>query len=153
MEKKQKKTQHSNAKLSKIKCLRCGIEKIHHRNDAKFCSDLCRVQEMNERKENGYIKIAARGNWTDILSYFKAPDTPLNILLGGPFKWELEALNEMKRVLKESAVEKIQKRGMLLYYLPHLKNGQYELYVSLEVILKIKGQRTMNDPKSFLKKV
>ena len=99
MEKKQKKAPQSNAKLSKIKCLRCGIEKIHHRNDAKFCSDLCRVQEMNERKENGFVKMVARGNWAEILGYFKVQENLLNVLSGGPFKWELEALKEMKSVL------------------------------------------------------
>ena len=61
MEKTNKQKIKPNAKLSKIKCFRCNCIKEAQRNDAKYCSDLCRVQERNDRIEQGYDNFIVNG--------------------------------------------------------------------------------------------
>lgn len=60
-----KKLKH-NAKTTKIKCAHCNHNKNMLQSDAQYCTPLCRVQEGNYRKENGWTELLFEGKEEDI---------------------------------------------------------------------------------------
>ena len=123
MEKINKKKLRPNAKLTKIKCLRCNCIKEAQRNDAKFCSDLCRVQERNNRIEKGFDNFIVRGTLHDIKGYFNKYK-----MVRFGFYDELNDLQEHIDDADMSVSWKIVIKGILIYYIANNKKKPFEIY-------------------------
>jgi hypothetical protein len=125
MEKTSKKKLKYNAKLTKIMCLRCNCIKEAQRNDAKFCSDLCRVQERNDRIEKGYDNFIVQGTLADVKEYFNKYN---KVQFGFGFYDELNDLQEHINDADMSVSWKIVIKGMLAYYIANNKKKPFEIY-------------------------
>jgi hypothetical protein len=125
MEKTNKKKLKPNAKLTKIKCLRCNCIKEAQRNDAKFCSDLCRVQERNDRIEKGYDNFIVNGTLHDVKEYFNKHKM-VQFCFG--FYDELNDLQEHINDADMSVSWKIVIKGILVYYIANNKKKPFEIY-------------------------
>jgi len=125
MEKTSKKKLKYNAKLTKIMCLRCNCIKEAQRNDAKFCSDLCRVQERNDRIEKGYDNFIVNGTLHDVKGYFNKYKM---VQFGFGFYDELNDLQEHINDADMSVSWKIVIKGMLAYYIANNKKKPFEIY-------------------------
>jgi hypothetical protein len=125
MEKTSKKKLKYNAKLTKIMCLRCNCIKEAQRNDAKFCSALCRVQERNDRIEKGYDNFIVQGTLHDVKGYFNKYN---KVQFGFGFYDELNDLQEHINDADMSVSWKIVIKGMLAYYIANNKKKPFEIY-------------------------
>ena len=125
MEKTSKKKLKYNAKLTKIMCLRCKCFKEAQRNDAKFCSDLCRVQERNDRIEKGYDNFIVQGTLADVKEYFNKYN---KVQFSFGFYDELNDLQEHINDADMSVSWKIVIKGMLAYYIANNKKKPFEIY-------------------------
>jgi hypothetical protein len=125
MEKTNKKKLKPNAKLTKIKCLRCNCIKEAQRNDAKFCSDLCRVQERNDRIEKGYDNFIVNGTLHDVKECFNKYN---KVQFGFGFYDELNYLQEHIDDSDMSVSWKIVFKGILVYYIANNKKKPFEIY-------------------------
>ncbi len=127
-----RKDKKHNSKATKIKCIRCKKEFLAHRNDAKFCSDLCRIQERLERKEKGYIISIVAGNKNELERQLKLeePKKHFKIL---PTDNDISKLrNEISKNEDLKISWKFETKGYLLYCFPHLKKKPFELYCTKE---------------------
>ena len=125
MEKTNKKKLKPNAKLTKIKCLRCNCIKEAQRNDAKFCSALCRVQERNDRIEKGYNNFIVNGTLHDVNQCFNKYN---KVQFGFGFYDDLHDLQEHINDADMSVSWKIVIKGILIYYIANNKKKPFEIY-------------------------
>ena len=134
-----KKLKH-NSKATKIKCIRCEKAFLAHRNDAKFCSSLCKVQESLERKENGYTILLVAGSKKELENHF------LKLTYTNPFSFLILSNDDLSKVRNAMAGnEEKQQTNLswkfktieyLLYCFPHLKKKPFELYCTKEQSFK-----------------
>ena len=150
-----RKVKKHNSKATKIKCLRCENEFSAHRNDAKFCSDLCRVQERLGRKEKGYIISLVAGNKIELEKEFKVqePKSLFNIF---PIDNDISKLrNEVSKNEDLKLSWKFETKEYLLYCFPHLKKKPFELFCTKEQNNQyvVFAKPVMIRPKIVVKKV
>jgi hypothetical protein len=62
-------TYPKHAKVTTSNCLRDDTIFKAHRFDAKYCSDVCKVQDNLSRKEKGYKHLVAKGKKDEIYNY------------------------------------------------------------------------------------
>lgn len=146
MEKTNKKKLKPNAKLTKIKCLRCNCIKEAQRNDAKFCSDLCRVQERNDRIEKGYDNFIVNGTLYDVKECFNNYN---KVQFGFGFYDDLHDLQEHINDTDMSVSWKIVIKGMLVYYIANNKKKPFEIYFNDNYKTKLANYELTN---SLMKK-
>ncbi len=123
-----------NSKVTKTWCVRCQKAFNSHRNDAKFCTDLCRVQEGIERKENNMVELVLKGSKSDLQNYLhpKYSFSVLGVLSAivknpNEFYPITEALR-LNNVNQEKKSWKIVTNEYWLYCFPNIKKYPFELY-------------------------
>ena len=149
MEKTNKKKLKPNAKLTKIMCLRCKCFKEAQRNDAKFCSDLCRVQERNDRIEKGYDNFILNGTLHDVKEYFNKYKM---VRFGFGFYDELNDLQEHIDDADMSVSWKIVIKGILVYYIANNKKKPFEIYFNKRYKDKVDQYNLIIMPKIVIAK-
>jgi hypothetical protein len=116
-----------NSKVSKIKCLRCGFLTTMLRNDALYCSTLCRVQESNDRKENGKNVKVFSGNKKALLDFLNLKNsTGVFLLLENESEIIIDELN--KREINDSF--KIEYPSFSIYYNPLNKKKPFSMFIT-----------------------
>jgi hypothetical protein len=116
-----------NSKVSKIKCLRCGFLTTMLRNDALYCSTLCRVQESNDRKENGKNVKVFSGNKKALQDFLNTKNnTGVFLLLENESEIIIDELN--KREINDSF--KLVYPSFSLYYNPLNKKKPFSMFIT-----------------------
>ena len=116
-----------NSKVSKIKCLRCGFLTTMLRNDALYCSTLCRVQESNDRKENGKNVKVFSGNKKALQDFLNTKNsTGVFLLLENESEIIIDELN--KREINDSF--KLEYPSFSLYYNPLNKKKPFSMFIT-----------------------
>ena len=124
-----------NSKVSKIKCLRCGFLTTMLRNDALYCSTLCRVQESNDRKENGKNVKVFSGNKKALLDFLNVKNsTGVFLLLEKESEIIIDELN--KREPNQSF--KLEYPSFSLYYNPLNKKKPFSMFITESLNMSIK---------------
>ncbi len=139
MKKTTKKIVKCNAKRTKIKCLRCNEPFIAERNTAKCCSALCRVQESNFRKENGFLNSVFSGTFNELKNNLNTSD--FTKLLYG-FDDDLDDIKDLIDRKKLDLPWKYSFKDYMIYHIPHIKKKPFELYYNdskLEKYTKFKS--------------
>jgi hypothetical protein len=149
MEKTNKKKLKPNAKLTKIKCLRCKCFKEAQRNDAKFCSALCRVQERNDRIEKGYDNFIVNGTLHDVKECLNKYN---KVQFGFGFYDELNDLQEHIDDADMSVSWKIVIKGILVYYIANNKKKPFEIYFNKRYKDKVNQYNLIIMPKIVIAK-
>ena len=114
-----------NSKIIKMTCFRSNTAFEAYRTDTKYCSDLCRVQESNERKEKGYIKLVFKGTLSGLgnfLGDFKNPYDQTRFS---------DDYDDIKEILDNTGHNKSWKhefRSFMVYYFPENKKAPFEMY-------------------------
>lgn len=125
MKKSKKRKIRHNSKTTEIKCFRCKSFKISQRKTAKFCSTLCRVQERNDRIENGYTHFIVDGTLQQVADFFDEYD---KLEFGFGFFYEY---GEIKDYISSADVNlswKVTLNGFLVYYFANNKKKPFEIY-------------------------
>jgi len=116
-----------NSKISKIKCLRCGCLTTMLRNDALYCSTLCRVQESNDRKENGKNVKVFSGNKKALQDFLNTKNsTGVFLLLENESEIIIDEL--IKREINDSF--KLEYASFSLYYNPLNKKKPFSMFIT-----------------------
>ncbi len=145
-----RKNKKHNSKATKIKCIHCKKDFSANRNDAKFCSNLCRVQERLTRIEKGYTISLVTDNKKELEKLLKSeePKFLLNIL---PTDNDISSLrNEVSKNEESKISWKFETKGYLLYCFPHLKKKPFELYCTKEQNFKTNA---IFNPKLIVSKI
>ncbi len=123
------KTFKYNSKKTEIYCVRCNNWKIVHRANAKYCSDLCRVQDYIDKKELGYTKLILKGNADEMKSL-------LAKLQSGNLRFQYPHIpKEIEKFMSEIDKEKSNKfdgKEFRIYHIPKNKKKPFELYCKKE---------------------
>lgn len=115
-----------NSKATPIVCFRCGMPKKVHRNDTRFCSDVCRVQERNFRLENGYAESLFEGKVNELKEFYGAP--PSSFKVNNPLAKDSY---DIKYFLEAADVDQSWKKefsGFIVYHFPNSKLKPYQIY-------------------------
>lgn len=123
-----------NSKTSKIECFRCGVLKTVLRNDTKFCSDLCRVQERIFRQGKGYVNLLFDGPESGLVGCYGYP--PAIHKINNPL---VEDCWDIKNYLKAASAAQSWKkefRGFIVYYFHNSKGKPYQIYCNDEKFRK-----------------
>ena len=115
-----------NSKTTKIVCFRCGKSQKVLRNDTKFCSDLCRVQERNFRLENGYSKSLFEGKENELRECYGVP--PSLFKVNNPL---VDDFYVIKYFLETADIDQSWKKefpGFIVYHFPNSKLNPYQIY-------------------------
>lgn len=149
--KTQKKLKH-NAKTTKIKCVRCEENKIRKRRDAKYCSDLCKVQERLYRIEKGFIKLIVN----ELEKGLKAFYNEVQFQHKNPFIKELQDLEETNTPINYNMPFKLEFKDFILYYFSNKRFKKFEIHCNNEIYNKWKlavSSKALftSEPKKFTK--
>src|ERR1700758_5626102 len=132
-----------NTKVNKIRCLRCSIENQTFRNATKFCSDLCRVQESNRRKELGFNHLEFEGTLEGLTSFLNDYNKSVK---GLPYNDELDDIKD-EIILKDMKYSwRKEFSDFLLYYIPGIKKKPYQLFFNEDKHAKLKLYEKINVP-------
>ncbi len=133
MKKIEKKRIKHNAKLTKINCLRCNVLFNAHRNNAKYCSSLCRVQENNFRKEIGLVNYVFSGTFNELKVNLCTSDFSK---LHYGFDDDFDDIKDIIEIKKLDLPWKYCFKDFIIYHTPHIKKKPFELYFNDSKLLK-----------------
>ena len=132
---KKRKIKH-NSKVTIINCLRCCKAFRSMRNDAKFCSALCRVQERNFRVENGLEYWVFTGSGQNLKSFLlKHNELRFNFGFSEDYD-DIKCFAEQNDMSKSW---KFHSSGFVVYYSPSNKKSPYEMYFNQQKYDKLKS--------------
>lgn len=124
-----KKIKH-NSKITKIKCLHCDHFKMVQRNDAIYCSDLCRVQEENYRTQIGMAKLFIETTYESLKKEY------LDLwLMNSPFQKDFIKIatafdtNDSQQNWKYLNASS----RFIIYFTPNSKSKNFKLYYNQEL--------------------
>lgn len=149
IKKNKKRKQKPNSKVTKIKCFRCNELFKSRRNDAKFCSSLCRVQERNFRIENGLEYLVFSGTGYKLKMFlFKFYELKYNFGFSEDY-YEIKGFAEQNDMNKSW---KFQSNEYIVYYSPTNKKNPYEVYFSQKKYGKLMSFNKIESISNVLKK-
>lgn len=126
----------NNAKITDGYCLRCKNSFKAHRYDKKYCSDLCRVQDGIERRENGFVKLVFRGTKIELEHFFneriKHGQNTFLLSLIRVFDNTKHDINEIIKSNESNKSWFMETNDFRIDHIAHNKKKPFELYFSLK---------------------
>jgi hypothetical protein len=132
-----------NSKIIKMACLRCNEPFDAYRYDTKFCSDLCRVQESNERKEKGYIKLMFKGSLLELETFLNDFKNPFD---NSRFSNDFDDIEDSLNNIGHNKSWKHEFNDFMVYCFPENKKSPFELYYNQEKLNQWKSAKKWGEP-------
>lgn len=114
-----------NSKTTKIKCVHCNHFKKVQRNDAKWCSSLCKVQESNYRKENAWTEMLFEGTEEQLLKLYGYGPLFVHV---NPLKNDLTLIRRAQEDLGNKESWKSEFPGFILYHFVNRPSKPYQVF-------------------------
>jgi hypothetical protein len=132
-----------NSKISKIKCLHCFHIEVVYRNDAKYCSTLCRVQESNFRKEKGLTFLLFEGIEEKLQKFYERFS---NILQINPLYKDIFEIEKIKNKNATNVIQswKHEFQDFIMYYFVNVKSKPYQIFCNEQKYKKWKDYDQRN---------
>lgn len=129
-----------NSKITRFSCIRCQTMSVKTRRDSKYCSDLCRVQESNDRKEAGFTHRVCKGTQREVREYFRNAISALDYGRLGTIRFDIE---EWLERLTTADIQKQEFDGILIYHYPHIKKAPFDVYLTDSMVGRLKSTMGM----------
>jgi hypothetical protein len=131
-----------NSKLTEGKCLRCSIVFKSFRNDARYCSTLCRVQERNYRIENKINNLVSSGSLDELKSFM---NRFLNQSIFKGLEDEFEDFIELYLKTNNELGWKYKSKNILVYYFIKKNKKELQLFFDDQLNNKLQVGIRIND--------